>query len=158
MANYDAIDLDFTWDGDVSIGLDGDLADTRDDRLRSLENEIRTVVKSEFGDWQRDPGVGAGINDFRGEPNNRETARLMQDRLISRISSINIVQSEDIEVRIVPVGPHEVMGIIYIVATPTPKNRLRPGDYLIVAFSYDSFEDGIFFLKTDEAERAFRSY
>jgi Fe2+ transport system protein FeoA len=153
VANYDSVDLDFTWDGDYFVGKDGDIADTSDDLIRSLENEIHTVLRSEFGDWERDIVVGANMSEFRGEPNTRETGKQVEDRIRSRLVAIGIVQGEDLNVRVIPVGPHKVMIVIHINVTATSGNRLEIGEPLAVSLTYDSLEDSVFFLEVDQAER-----
>ena len=57
MADYDSIDLDFTWDGDYVVGIDGDLGDTSKDLLQSLENEVRDILKAEFNDVPHERGI-----------------------------------------------------------------------------------------------------
>lgn len=155
MANYDSIDLDWTWDGDFILGDDGDLADTAGDYLTSLQNEIRTVMRSELSDWQEHPILGCGLSDFRGEPNTRETAEAMRTRILSRLVSSGIVSQEDCFIRIIPVHAHQVLVMIRINAVPTPQNGLVPGVPVIVAFTYDSLEDSVFFLPPSQLELDF---
>ncbi len=156
MANYDAIDLSWTWDGDFIIGEDGDLADTSADYLSSLENEVRTVMRSEFTDWQEHPILGCQLSDFRGEPNTRATADAIKMRIISRLTAIGIVRQEDLSVRIVPVHAHQVLVLIDISAAATVNNGLEVGESLIVAFTYDSLEDSVFFLPPNQLELDFK--
>lgn len=153
MANYDSNDLDWTWDGDFIIGENGDLQDTADDFIRSLETEVRTIVRSEFSDWEKHPVLGTNLSDFRGEPNTRETAEAMKSQIISRLVASGIVKRGDVTVRIVPTGPHEVLVMIRIAAASTPGNRLEVGENLVISFSYDSLEDSIFFLPVNQLER-----
>lgn len=155
MSNYDEIDSAWTWDGDFVISDNGDVQDTRSDGLESLRNEIHTIVRSEFGDWEKHPIHASNLSDFRGEPNNRETAQAIEERLISSITSSGLVSESDISIRIVPVHQHQVLILIRINAAATPNNQLEPGDSLVVAFTYDSLEDSVFFMPPSETEKRF---
>lgn len=155
MANYDSVDLDFTWDGDFSVGIDGDFADNKDDLIRSLENEIHTVMRSEFDDWEKHPNLGANLSEFRGEPNSRENGRRMEERIRSRLVAIRLVSDEDVDVRVVPVQIHQVLVMVAVRATSTPNNRLEAGQPVVVQFIYDSLEDSVFYLPPSELARNF---
>lgn len=153
MGNYDTNDLDFTWDGDFMIGKDGDLADTSDDLIRSLENEVRTVVRSEIADWQKHPIIGANLSDYRGEANTRKTGEKIQERIISSIVEVGIVRSGDIDCKVIPVSRHQVLAMVNIRVASTEGNRLEPGERVVVTFTYDSLEDSVFFLPPSTIER-----
>ena len=153
MANYDTIDLDFTWDGDFVKGLDGDLGDTSDDFIRSLMNEIRDLVKSDFGDWEKDPHFAADLNDFKGEPNTKKTGKTIEERVKSRITSAPLVQGQDVQVKVVPVHVNQILIAIRIQAIATPGNSLKLGEPIVVSFLYDSTEHDIFFLPPAQKDR-----
>src|SRR5688500_1579290 len=103
MANYDSIDLDWSWDGDYAVDQYGDIQDTSRDYLLSLANEVQTVMKSESSDWEKDITLGANLVDFVGEPNTRETGSSLEARVKAAIVNQGIIQGGDISVRIVPV-------------------------------------------------------
>lgn len=153
MANYDSLDLKWTWDGDLLEADDGDLAINDDDMITSLETEIQSILKSETGQWLIHPILGANLSDFRGEPNTRETAQLIEERVVSSLVNQGIVRQEDISVRVVPVGPYQVLITIRVNTVATPGNRLEPGESLTVVFTYDSLEDSVFFLPPNQLER-----
>ena len=150
---YDSIDLEFTWDGDYTIGDDGDLGDTSDDYIVSLIQEVQTVIKSEFGDWEKFPTLGADLSDFNGEPNTKATAKRITDRVTSKLTAIGLVKAEDLTVKIIPVGTSQVLISIRIQATPTPNNSLQLGQPVVVSLVYDSSEQGIFFLPDNVSVR-----
>ena len=158
MGLYDSIDLNWQWFGDYAIGKDGDLADTSNDALLSLANEIQTVCAAEFDDWAMDPNVGAGLSDFVGEANDRATGKAIENRLLSRIVAIGIVRPEDMKVRVVPVGRNEIMATITVNATATSLNNLRPGEALTVTLLYDTVEQEVFFFEYAESSRTARSF
>ena len=155
IANYDSIDSDWTWDGDFIRGNDGDFKDTSDDYIKSLRNELHSLLRSEFDDWELHPNFATNISEYRGEPNNRPIADAMRDRIKSRIVAAGLVYMEDLDVRIVPVGQSQVLTIIRINATATPANGLIVGEPLTVHFLYDSLEDSVFFLPPSKYEEEY---
>jgi hypothetical protein len=144
MGVYDAIDLDWTWDGDYLVGQDGDIGDTSDDYIRSLENEIHNICKSETGDWQKFPMLGANLSEFQGEPNTRDNGRRLEDRISFRIVDAKLVDAGDLEVRVVPVAASQVLILIRILAAPTQNNRLTSREPIITKLLFDSNENSIF--------------
>lgn len=157
MALYDSIDLSWSWDGDYILGIDGDLKDTRDDLLESLRTELHTVIRSEFDDWQEHPNLGTNLSEYRGEPNTREVAFDMQQRIASRIAAARVANIEDLNVRIVPVSKHQVLTILQVNVLSTPGNNLVVGEPLVISLLYDSLEDSIFFLEESKAKHYYRS-
>ena len=140
--NYDATDLDFTWDGDLMISPTGDLLDTSDDLLRSIRNEIQSVLKSDLGDWREDPSIGADLSDFVGEPNSRQTAQNIQARVESALAQILFLS--DLSVRIIPVNIHQVLIMLSLAVLPTPANKLQSGQVISISFVYDYLETGVY--------------
>lgn len=140
--NYDSIDFDFTWDGDLARDQNGDIKDTSYDVLQSIRNEIFTIVKSDLGDWREESSIGADLGDFIGEPNVKETAINIKDRIVNSLSLI--ASNNDINVKVIPTGTHKVLILIQLFVLPTLENRLKSGDVLSVSFIYDYFERGVF--------------
>ena len=93
--NYDAIDLQWGYTGDSLLGLDGDFADTQRDQILSLVQQIQTVVASEFQDWEEHPQRAAGLDEFVGEANRRETANEVQARIRSALVVNDVINDED---------------------------------------------------------------
>ncbi len=140
--NYDSVDLDWSWDGDLLVDEAGDLKDTSDDHLRSLLNEIQTIVKSNAGDWRDNKEVGADIDDFVGEPNDRYTGEALRNRITASLQLI--LRGTDVSVRILPVHIHKVLIIVNVQATATNKNKLRSFDPIVVNFIFDYQENGLY--------------
>lgn len=153
MSNLDSIDLDFSWNGDYLIGHDGDLLDTSDDLLRSLVNEIQTIVKSDFGDWLKQPNLGAGLNDFKGEGNTRDTGNKIKQRLVTKLTANNLLRQSDLQIKITPVHTHQVLIMIRVQADATAGNHLQAGQPVIVNLIYDSSEGAIFYLPENQIKR-----
>lgn len=153
MANYDAVDIDWSWDGDHLVGPDGDIADTSDDYSRSLVNEITTVIKSELLEWEKDPTIGADLSDFVGEPNTRENGARLEDRVRTRLVDSGIVVPEDLTVRVIPLSIHRVMISITVLALATVNNDLTVGEPIVVNLVFDTTENGTFVLPISELRK-----
>lgn len=146
---YDQIDVAWSWNGDISTGRDGDIADTSEDYLISLSQDLHSVAASEIGDWELYLGIGAGLDEFIGEPNTKETANLIHDRLKVSLVSLGLVAEGDLSIRVVPVHIHKLLIVVKVNAVPTPWNSLVAGETLTVQLVFDFLEQGItFFEKT----------
>lgn len=156
MAIYDSIDTRWSWDGDYDVDIQGDLADTKDNLLESLAIEIQTALKSEMGDWQMDPSIGANLFEFRGEANTRELGAAITDRVKSSLVTQGIVFASDLSIRVVPTHPNEVLIIVTVSATPTQANGLSIGEPVQVTFLYNTTEHDLFFLPKDLAQETRR--
>lgn len=146
MGLYDSVDLDWAWDGDYVVGEDGDLGDTSDDYVRSLETEIATIAKSALLDWEKDPTIGATLDDFVGEANTRETGGAIEDRLRFQILDAGIVRAEDLAVRAVPIGMYRIMVVITVTAIATSNNRLDVSNPVVVTLAFDTTEQSVMVL------------
>ena len=151
--NYDAIDLDWQWNGDYAIGDDGDLKDTSYDTIQALVQEIQSLIKSKFKDWKATPTFATNLQQFKGEPNTRETGKAIQERVFSIITNHNIVRAGDLAVRVIPVHMHQVAILIRISAMATPDNSLVLGEPISIVLIYDSVEDGIFYVPESQIEQ-----
>jgi hypothetical protein len=146
LANYyDAIDLKWTRAGDY-VEENGDLADTSEDGLLSLIQELADIAKCELGDWELYSGRGFGPEDFVGRTNNAHLAKLMHDRLRVSYVSQGVVNDEDLSIRVIPVLKTEVLILVRIDALPTPYNSLGQGESLVVQMLFNYAEKGIFVL------------
>jgi hypothetical protein len=141
---YDATDLRFGWSGDYALGEDGDLADTSDDGLESLRQELQTIAKSEINDWAVYPTYAATLSDYVGQPNTRPTANALHDRLRTAIIANGIVLESDLDIKVIPVHIHKVLIYIRVNATPTAFNELKD-NRVVVSLLFDFTEYGIFF-------------
>lgn len=144
--NYDAIDIKYTWNGDFIPGDDGDLADTSSDAIQSLIQEVQTIANSSLGDWEEHPQYSSSLDDFIGEPNNRDTSSAIVERLRSALLTNNVVRSGDLVVKIVPIDRHKVLLIVSIDATSTPNNSIIKGNTAVITIVYDWAERGMMIL------------
>jgi hypothetical protein len=143
--NYDAIDARFFWNGDYSL-KDGDLADTSEDYLLSLLQEVHSVVASSLRDWENYPQYGATLDDFLGEPNIPSTASAISDRLKISLISAGIVEEQDLAIKVVPVHMNRVLIVIGIDAVSTTFNSLAQGEKLVTSLVFDTVEQQVVFL------------
>lgn len=141
---YDRSDFAWSTRGDLVIGHDGDIMDTYDDPLRSLYQEIRTRVMSTLGDWAMYPDLGANVEEFVGEPNNKVTAEALKTRIIAAIMRNGLVHGADLKVKYSPIDIDKIMFRISIAVAPTAING--GSDYLGLSFLYDYSENHAYFV------------
>ena len=153
MANYDSIDMNFSWDGDYDVGKDGDIETTEEDLILSMINEVQNIVKSETSEWEKDVTIGANLLEFQGEPNSREIGTAIENRVTSSIANQGLARSEDISVRVIPVHANQVLIMIRINADSTAGNSLSPGEPIKIDTIYDTLERSTFFLLDDALAR-----
>lgn len=125
MANlYDAIDL--LWDctnGDFIVSHSGDLADTSQDALEAVLQDVYTRVKSDRGDWSESPLIGASLSDFAGEPNTQRTGTSIQQRVINTLLSYGTISGSDITVDVFPISKEKVMVEVSLRVSPSVRNK-----------------------------------
>lgn len=141
-SNYDSIDLDWTIDGDFMKDSSGDLKDTSEDLLLSFKNEVFTIIKSDLKEWREDLNVGAGLDDFIGEPNSKEIAARLEDHVKSAL--LLIASSSDLNIRVIPVGVYKVLITVNIQVLATVDNGLQAGEGVSVTLLFDYMERGTF--------------
>lgn len=142
---YDDSDLFWTSRGDYYLGGNGDIQDTEHDPLRSLVQEIKTRVEADQNDWDVFPNLGAGISDFVGEPNNKQTAENIKTRIIASLIADGLVNSKDLKVMYVPVNVDHLLFRISLQVTPTVRNR--NSTQLIYNLLYSYSDNNIYFVR-----------
>ena len=124
MSNYDAVDLEVGADGDLIIGENGDLKDTNHDHILSIAQELIGVMKNSPGDLEEYPTITASLYEFIGEPNTRENAKKMEEKIKTRISNALPINNYDLQVNVNAAGMHSVFIELILNAEPTTKNNL----------------------------------
>jgi hypothetical protein len=142
---YDFIDCRFSWNGDLVLSDHGDIADTSIDTIQSLKDQVNIICSSVLDDWELYPGRGAGLDDFVGEPNNEATGNAIKSRLSLALTSANIVNENDLYIRVIPVHIHRVMIVIKIDAVASRTNSLGTNG-VITSLLFDTVDHSIFFL------------
>lgn len=133
---YDAIDLFWSFRGDLSIDHDGDVADTELDPLRSIVQEVRTRVRSDPGDWMLYPEVGAGVSDFVGQPNDKINAEQLKSRIIAALARHSLVQTSDLKIQYMPIGRENLLLRLSLQVMPTPENYASESLTIHLLYSY----------------------
>ena len=98
MANYEAVDLRFSADGDLIVDEGGKMLDSATFPLLSLKQEIITRVLSNIGDWNDHPWLGTNMQAFIGEPNNEDTIQKIVSSLRHGLTVDNLVSNDDLEI------------------------------------------------------------
>lgn len=145
MRDYNQVDLEFSYDGDFTIGLDGDLGDTANNVVQSFTQEVQTRLRSDLYDWAIHPHLGAALSDLLGEPNEKETAEEGKAKIISALTRDGLCDMNAISVRYMPVSRHH---ILYYVSIQLPFTKGEIEDNILrFSLLFDSnSEDGITFL------------
>jgi len=141
MANYDAIEVRMTWDGDFMIGGD-DLLTSKEDQIVWLVDYCQKLMKSTLGDWRDNPRFGASLGDFVGESNTRKTSVEIKERIINAFRRDGTIAQEDLEVIMFPIGNKSIVIALVIDCDATLNNSLNPNEPLKMAFIYDYAELG----------------
>lgn len=107
------MDFETSADGDLVIEQ-GDFVIT--DEAQATMQEIIFRVKTDVFDYQPNQQVGAGIDQFRGMPNTRETGIGIERATVRSLTQDGRFQQDQISVQVVPMGIHTVA--LYVFATP----------------------------------------
>ena len=143
---YDAIDVSWSWNGDILDGGGGDIKTTKSDTLQSLVDQIMILVGSSLNDWEIYPGRGAGVDDFIGEANTKLLGDRLSDRIRITIISAGLVREEDLDIRVFPVHIHKLMAMLSVNALPRATNGLDANTRVLVSLVFDTVERQVFFL------------
>lgn len=141
MKSYRAIDLSWTWNGDIQISDIGDLSTTAHDQIGSFLQEIQTRLRSDLKDWEIHPHLGASLSDLIGEPNTRAIAEEGKTRIISALVRDNFCDGNLIKVRYVPVDKNH---LLYNIRISLP--GLKDEERLQFSLLFDTSEYDVSFL------------
>lgn len=76
-----------------------------EERLQLLESRMRT----ENPDWYLYQEVGASLSDFIGLPNNPDTAKTIEDRVLHTLTRQDSFSEEELTVSVAPISASEVL-------------------------------------------------
>jgi hypothetical protein len=141
MRSYRAIDLEWTWSGDITLSHTGDLGDTSGNSVGSFVQEVQTRLRSDLKDWQVHPHLGASLSDLIGEPNTRAIAEEGETRIRSALVRDGFCDASLIRVRYVPVDRHH---ILYNIRIELP--GLEDDERLKFSLLFDTNEYDVTFL------------
>jgi hypothetical protein len=131
----DIVDFYFSEEGDLQVGDDGDLKDTKLDAYRGFIQQIDTIVKSSSGDWGS-LGIGANLSKFLGTKNTAGTGKAIEQSVHAYIAREGLVSMGDIRVQVLPVS--ESMITIFIFVRPTGSKG-----NLVLTYYYDMRDNKI---------------
>jgi hypothetical protein len=152
---YDIVDCIFDNNGDFMIGDDGDIADSRQDPLAGVIDYIRSIVRSNVGDWELNPSLASELTDFVGMPNTRDTGAQIESRVRTSIILGNVISASDVSVRVVPVRADTVLVLVSVRAIPTALNGLSNDGLIRIAFMLDVSLGEIVFIETEKVTNYF---
>jgi len=138
MKSYRVNDLLWTWSGDIVVGDNGDLSDTKAESVRSFYQEVQTRVRSDLKDWQLHPQLGADLSSLMGEPNDKTTAEEGKTRIINALIKDGFCDRNRIKVRYMPVSRHH---IYYDIGITLPD--LRYDEELKMSILFSSMEQTV---------------
>jgi len=107
----DKTDLFQTLDGDLVVTANGDLALVSG--FDWLAREINKVIRTINPQWFHHPTIGAGLEEFVGQPNTRAVANQIERRVLDAIYRSSIPNTERIGVQVIPVDLDVVTVIVY---------------------------------------------
>ncbi len=111
MAFQGEVDIKMTYEGDIALE-GGDLSLARG--FDWLSRELHKILRTNKPDWNGHPQVGANLEDFAGEINNRETAAVIRNQILFAINRDDISSPGVFDVRVVPAGKDRIMIVIYL--------------------------------------------
>jgi hypothetical protein len=133
------IDIKMTPDGDLSI-KDEDLE--THNGIDWFISEVTKIIRTSNPDWKKYPNIGAGVEEFAGMPNTRETAMAIKERIHDKITAENLQYPGKLEVSVVPLDRHTIS--IYI-------NLSVNGEFMQISKVIFDYNDGI--IKSDIIEK-----
>ena len=103
-------DIYMTPDGDLFMDKNqaGDLYRAGPKKNELLESLVAKRVLSSRGDWSFAPHCGAQLVDFVGMPNTRETAALIQVRLMQVLTEDNLLTTGSLELDVAPINENAI--------------------------------------------------
>lgn len=141
MRSYRVIDLEWKWNGDITISHSGDLNDTSGDSVASFVQEVQTRLRSDMKDWQIHPHIGASLSDLIGEPNTQAIAEEGETRIRSALTRDAFCDAGLINIRYLPVDRHQ---ILYNIRINLP--GLEDEERLKFSLLFDTNEYDVMFL------------
>lgn len=110
-------DLDLLWsvEGDFVLATDGDLALTEYMQSRGLTQKILSRLMSAPGDWAMTPETGVAWDAIMGQPNNRETGRIVEEMVTSELLRGGLLSASEFSVTVFPSGERQ-LGILLAVS------------------------------------------
>lgn len=133
---YDDTDLVWSKRGDLVLSHVGDIADTEQDPLRSIVQEMYRRVKCSLGEWETAPRIAASLADFVGRSNSKRNAEAIKTRIRSALVRDGLVDSKDLEIKYFPISQDKLLFRITLNVAPTSENRGSRSIKVAAVYSY----------------------
>lgn len=115
---------DFKVDDDGDLVLSRGELDTTDDDAEAAKQNLMFRLRTGLFDYQPEPQLGAGLDEFIGRPNREDVAASIRRAIIRAITYDGTFAMNSIAVEIVPLSQH-VIGV-YIFHQPRFSSTSTP--------------------------------
>jgi hypothetical protein len=112
MGLYNAYDIAVSPSGDLVLDSTGDFSLTYASGV--LKQDISFRIRTNPGELETHPEVGAGLDSLVGEPNTRETSKDGEGRIINSLIYDGMVRNADLYVRGVPINNESIMYYVFV--------------------------------------------
>lgn len=112
MITYSEVDIKVSPSGDISVAPNGDL--DMADASGTLKQDIVFRVKTDFGDFEPHPDIGADLVEIIGEPNTRETCMIGEGKIVNCLVRDGRVLNSDLVVKGVPISRDSLVYYIFV--------------------------------------------
>lgn len=109
MALIDEVDIKMSYDGDLLLDENGDLALSQG--FDWLTREVNKRLRSTASDWADYPNIAADLDSFIGKLNTRKTATEIRENIVKALQNEPLTTSA-INVKIVPISYDAIMCIV----------------------------------------------
>lgn len=111
-------DLAMTEKGDLIVGANGDLLLRRGNEC--LADQILFRLKTIRGDYLLEPGCGASLENFVGQPNTERTGAALELAARHALTHDGFLLASDLSVRCVPLSETEVALLLDVFGEDEP--------------------------------------
>ena len=115
MAIYDHIDIETSSSGDLVLSSSKDLKMAAPSGC--LKQDIMFRARTDLNDFGPHPNIGADLQRFIGETNNRENASKAEDRLYDSLTKDGRIISNDVRVKAVPINADSIAMYTFVNAS-----------------------------------------
>jgi hypothetical protein len=110
MGSYDRLDLEFSDDGDLVVGSDGDLSVADIDQTTRQDIVVDTYTI--LNDFEVYPHRGSRLHTFIGEPNTRTNASLLQAEILRALTQGGYFSKSDLDIKVIPISIYNVVAYL----------------------------------------------
>ena len=112
MPIYNEVDIAVTASGDLTLSSNYDFALTQGSGV--LKQDIAFRLRTNPGEFIPHTDLGAGMDDIIGEPNNRQTCKVGESKIITSLINDGMVGNSDLYVRGVPIALDKIVYYTFV--------------------------------------------